>query len=601
QDRTPYDGNFRTVLSYDYDEDTYIYQETYYTAEVEQYYLNSIQTRSHTALFIKNVREDARGHYDPTDPADKPASSMVLEEILLFDNATFNNIPLNLSNTANENTELAGEASYNALLDRYDWPAAYDQTYRPIQRIAFNHDYHLVPNTASSFPNAATPPTTTSYGSGGKLSLNALDIKAKDGTAAGSLEGEYQFFYSGNTNYAVDRWDGWGIPYPGGNGQGSIYVFDMAHIAPWAMNRVIDPMGAEVSVDYERDMYCNVAGNAVKDEPGNILTQRVGGGFRVRMLTTTDPQTGEQYKNRYVYTQDGSENGVSSGALAMEPLGRWHDYPIYASYDWKESPVMYAMTDVLTGYTSSTDYLERIQYQHIVPHQNMVLTEQAVDPDITYNFNHGSSTPQVIFKKANYRIHVKTSQIGNPRFVKRFSPKGHLLYQQEFRYQNQGLLDVSDPGMYSEGSILSQIALDGGDYKYYQKLFRTTKLHYPFRLESVTTMENEMSESLTYRAFDPISGMPTEIDVKDELGTTYREKLVPAYTKLPYAGMGSKVVNSANANLLGDIAERHRFYVFPNGQEALVDVEVNTFQLGGNYRSLSGGSYTTVNQSDVWR
>ncbi|MEJ7662602.1 MAG: hypothetical protein WKG07_25085 [Hymenobacter sp.] len=57
--RQPYIGN-----SYA-DDTTVINNAGFSEGFKETYYLNSIATRSHTALFIKNVRQDGRGHFRP--------------------------------------------------------------------------------------------------------------------------------------------------------------------------------------------------------------------------------------------------------------------------------------------------------------------------------------------------------------------------------------------------------------------------------------------------------------------------------------------------------------------------------------------------------
>ncbi|MEM9023290.1 MAG: hypothetical protein AAGB22_06095, partial [Bacteroidota bacterium] len=191
----------------------------------------------------------------------------------------------------------------------------------------------------------------------------------------------------------------------------------------------------------------------------------------------------------------------------------------------------------------------------------------------------------------------------------RFSPKGHLLMKQEYQYDAPGQLGLSDPGVYTEGTILSELVWDVGDPdpavtaddKYYRKLSRTTKIVYPSRLRSITTTENEVDQSITFVEFDPISGLPTVTDVRDELGTVYRERQVPAFNILPYGTMGSKVNNINNSNQLSAIAGRYQYYVNPGGGEELIDVGITTWKKGGNYRNLSGGTYSTVAQNDVWR
>ncbi|MBO2009604.1 hypothetical protein [Hymenobacter negativus] len=87
----------------------YITSRNFSTGFRDSYYLNSISTRSHTALFVKSVRLDGRGSFDPGTTAASspavaasrsllsidgraPAASLRLDEVILLDNQTLDKL-----------------------------------------------------------------------------------------------------------------------------------------------------------------------------------------------------------------------------------------------------------------------------------------------------------------------------------------------------------------------------------------------------------------------------------------------------------------------------------------------------------------------------
>jgi hypothetical protein len=84
QYRMPYDKN---AFLLDYEKTS----KSYTSGERENYYLNFIKTRSHTAMFVKGVRKDGRGSYSYVQNTLQraPSSSLYLDEIILMRNEEF--------------------------------------------------------------------------------------------------------------------------------------------------------------------------------------------------------------------------------------------------------------------------------------------------------------------------------------------------------------------------------------------------------------------------------------------------------------------------------------------------------------------------------
>ncbi|RBL93324.1 hypothetical protein DF182_12420 [Chitinophaga flava] len=146
----------------------------------EVYYLNAIKTRSHTALFVKDLRTDARGA-SPTimqSTGDtesvgaydgNSAYSLSLNRILLYNNADLPALNMNSSSELNIAAHYAGN-----VLDKYDVadPSFLQKAFRVID---FKYDLSLCFYTPNSFSGSSTRVTA------GKLTLNQLVVRGKGG------------------------------------------------------------------------------------------------------------------------------------------------------------------------------------------------------------------------------------------------------------------------------------------------------------------------------------------------------------------------------------------------------------------------------------
>ena len=149
----------------------------------EVYYLNAVRTRSHVALFEKEVRADAKGESTAifsTNPNNSPdptytnaglfdntsASSMRLSHIYLLNAADGNFVTPSSSPTSNgyvldaDDVNMVGRANLEA---------------KSIRVIDFKHDYSLCPNTTNSF--------TTPGALQGKLTLLNVGTRGKGGVS----------------------------------------------------------------------------------------------------------------------------------------------------------------------------------------------------------------------------------------------------------------------------------------------------------------------------------------------------------------------------------------------------------------------------------
>ena len=292
--RQPYVGESYT--------ETDLNNATYSEGAKETYYLNAIRTRTHTALFVKSVRNDGRGHFQTAAMRNQyglnlglqeqqPASSLRLDEIILLSNADYARlqtadgirtapdngsvIPAFSTDTQANATQFQSELgtssgdSYAAVLDSHDITAdARIRSFmnqRALKRVVFNYSYRLCNNTPNSFASVSPLPSmdqTQLYSRTGKLTLESLSMY---GPANTKLAPDFLFRYDNNPDYLRESWDGFGMYKSGGTASltghrvSTNYATASADGAAWSMTEIVSPLGGKTRIKYERDQYAKVS------------------------------------------------------------------------------------------------------------------------------------------------------------------------------------------------------------------------------------------------------------------------------------------------------------------------------------------------------
>lgn len=263
----------------------------------QTYYLNSIRTRSHTALFVKSVRQDGRGHFQSSTSTNvnadetKPSSSLRLDEIILLTNedankltttdgirpvvggstvvpALTNNTSLNPTGTGSS-TVLNGD-TYSTVLDGADIAA--DSrirdfiNQRALKRVVFNYSYRLCLGTPNSFADITQLPSmdpgSANLGRSGKLTLESISTFGPLNT---KLIPDFKFSYANNPTYGREQWDGFGMYNSGGFGTNAGHAITSNHQtasadgAAWSLTEILNPLGSRTQITYERDQYSAVS------------------------------------------------------------------------------------------------------------------------------------------------------------------------------------------------------------------------------------------------------------------------------------------------------------------------------------------------------
>ncbi len=224
------------------------------------YYLDRIKTRTHTALFVKNIREDnfseSWGYHafrfginiepDPnyfdiprfTIPSQK---SLRLEKIILVKNeddlvdrtsgstlATPGMIFPSIFNEPKDDYNLQDN-----IIDIKDNITTTQEKAIKIIDFTPHYTYSLVNNS----PNSAT----------GRLTLNGITFGGKSGV---QLVPSYKFQYASNPNFDYEKKDLWG--------------FYKGNPKAWSLEKITMPTGSDIDITYESDDYSLIASKAGK-------------------------------------------------------------------------------------------------------------------------------------------------------------------------------------------------------------------------------------------------------------------------------------------------------------------------------------------------
>lgn len=353
-------------------------RSTYSKGVKETYYLNTIQTRTHTALFLKDIRKDGRGAYTLTSNGSipqwagaedfkYPASSLSLSEIVLLNNADFQQLQANgfdknsTTGATIDQTQLNAPASaqqaevcsLREVFDVYDVQdnAAFrtflDQ--KAQRKIVLNTSYTLCPSTVNSFESANNPPAlnTGNYTSNrlGKLTLNSISYYGPNNV---KLFPDFKFIYnSPNPAYDKDLWDGWGSY----NAQGATSHYS-ANSDPtaWHMTDIVSPLGGRVEVKYESDDYGSISGEIIRQRVPITGFQAMNAG-RGRLyfdLKNIAPYSLPQVLNNY----------ASTTLQEFKNQQRWREW-CYSSAEDKYGDYPISPTQVLQDVQTNSIVIQR--------------------------------------------------------------------------------------------------------------------------------------------------------------------------------------------------------------------------------------------------
>ena len=271
----------------------------------ELYYLNSISTRTHTALFFKSIRRDNKGktieynksfdnvekslmnnvpglatgvYFEDIDFEEQvkltEVNSLKLDKVILINNKDSQSFVINHSVIPNEFTnenyiklltnsnrfDVTGRRISNFNYDihnrsfingHYENNVLLSKNYsdinirdKSLKSIHFNFNYDLSKKHGDDF---------------GKLSLNSISQKGKN---FNQIFPDYEFKYSSpNYIYRKENFDNWG--------------YDKSIPYSWSLNEVTFPTGSKLEIEYERDDFDEILFDGNKREIEDIVPKPI--------------------------------------------------------------------------------------------------------------------------------------------------------------------------------------------------------------------------------------------------------------------------------------------------------------------------------------
>ncbi len=242
--------------------------KTWIKGRKQLYYLNSIKTRTHTAVFVKSPRNDAKSvawSYRSVDHIDNKNQNsgnykerfnipsqrqLKLDKIILLKNSDANNLVTSGSNENqtsqylyvryNDSDKEQESAAYNSYENVFNPSDVSNEILtKAIKVIDFRY-------AAPGQSLAKHTPNTQAVGEG-RLTLNKVYFNGKANT---SMVPPYQFEYQ-NRNYTYRHTD-----------QGA-WGYHKTNPAQWSLNEVTTPQGGKIKVHYEDHEYFPVHKNVL--------------------------------------------------------------------------------------------------------------------------------------------------------------------------------------------------------------------------------------------------------------------------------------------------------------------------------------------------
>lgn len=242
------------------------------TSNSQQYYLNTIQSATHTAVFVKSYRKDDFSQ-------DFIVPSLKLDKVMLFRNK--DNV-LSYFTTSADGTGMSYYPSNVTLLENTTQNKLLIDFFT-LKSVDLNYDYSLCKRylsneevTVSNNPSYNTFPlpgdiTTGSYSQSGKLTLKKIkSFFLHHSDALPFIEFTYE---SNNPDYSP--WpqyrDIWGYYKSDGNTAGFTSPItnyptsvSVANTNAWCLKSILSPMGAKTTINYETDQYETVFQNSTR-------------------------------------------------------------------------------------------------------------------------------------------------------------------------------------------------------------------------------------------------------------------------------------------------------------------------------------------------
>ncbi len=242
----------------------------------EIYYLNKITTNTHTAIFIRDIREDAHGTLENGDGV----PLLKLDRIMLYNNSDLDKLP-NLTNITTSidtfDISYSNTPGFNKIFNTHWYDVNSDSLNQLSLKSAFlSTDYSLarkfhnnvnttVPNIINTMSQSDVMDSayTNDYTQSGKLTLNEIKLYGLEGLQTSpSVKFDYNHNSSAdNPDYnpvAVDYWGFYKSDASTTNYSSYRTTTSSQYVDAWSLRSITTPAGGTVSIKYDSDDYQQV-------------------------------------------------------------------------------------------------------------------------------------------------------------------------------------------------------------------------------------------------------------------------------------------------------------------------------------------------------
>jgi hypothetical protein len=562
------------------------------------YYVNSIQSPTQTAYFIKDTRDDDHGK----DEGSGKMPKLRLTDIVLLDNEDAVNYFQSPSALTDNNFLQMSTLTHNdEMVHKGDYLTA--QTSGGInsvtlRSISFEQDYSLTRFIYNNVLNDANESTVSIYGDpfeaylktngavsttgnsteGGKLTLKGIYLRDfGNNNVYNPALPAYQFTYNSgdkNPDYDPDYKDFYGYYRKFNTGdsykQDHLSTYSKDYVDAWSLSTIRTPLGGEIDIEYESDAYDGTYYKHGKEETGFAVRPlrgvfngtgiqatpvdiAYGGGLRVTQLSTEDPDQGIPYVLTFDY--QGGKVGTEPDKFYVENRAGETFMARYNTDRLAPPSTVYYKTVKVTPVGSllngegnpsslgSTEYLFR---NH---------------PD-NFKVNHLRGYKVIATGGEKNDFHVKEfigityDGVTDPARIERIRTldrDGEVLKTTRYYYTP---VDNGGP----HGSM-KEIFYKTFEFPDPEGTFQNVKVERIYTIEersaylrSITTTEGNAVNRTTYRTLDTYTGLPTEIKYEEDRNSSveqsYTTNFSLAYKQSAYAEMSLKSFNPTNKNIL---------------------------------------------------
>ena len=348
-----------------------------------------------------------------------------------------------------------------------------------------------------------------------------------------------------------------------------------------------------------------------------------GGGLRVKNIATQNSTS--SFKNQVNYKYTNPINNKISGITSYVPSEPGEEPELNYVHGLPAPGVMYEFVSVENIDDNNMTFGETRYHFDVLKQTTISDINQSgyqVDDEgffelFDMNFYKGRSkssfenlsAPSSVDRTINrtkFNLYSSLASIGRLLSITNMNQEGHIISRKVNKYKanfdEDGSIGVKQESFTTSTfdkkvTPASELYPERTDYEW--SYSSTSKIEYPSILESTTTMESGISQTVYYNKHDFLTGQALETEALDSKGNQFKTELIPAYTK--YSDMGAKVDNITNKNMLTQ-ETMSKTYLKVNDQWKETGVGISTWNNEWTYTNQAG-THTSPTNSDekVWR